>query len=146
MLYLVARLDLLVTRSRSLKEKRAVVQRLKARLSHRLAASVSEVDHQEVHQRTALGVALIVHRATSARNALALMRAMIDDDPGLTLLEVRSHLGRLEDEGRASWERIDPAEPTAGAVGRPSGAAESEWMREEPDDEYFGEQARGDRA
>ena len=46
MFYGVARLEVLVPQSRSLKDKRAVVQRLRDRLSGRLGLAVAEVDHR----------------------------------------------------------------------------------------------------
>ena len=138
--YLVARFDMLVTQGRSLKEKRAVVQRLKARLAQRLTASVSEVDHQDVHQRTALGMALVVHRDSSGREALAAARGVIEQEPSVTVLEVRFYLGKLEDDSRATWQ--DLGTPAGGAGSghlEDSGAfdPDSDSDEPDPDDEFF---------
>ncbi|MGH9355407.1 MAG: DUF503 domain-containing protein [Terriglobia bacterium] len=43
----------------SLKEKRAVLRRLMARLRARFNVAIAEMDHQEAWQRTALGVVSI---------------------------------------------------------------------------------------
>ncbi|MGG5252908.1 DUF503 domain-containing protein [Neobacillus sp. SM06] len=43
----------------SLKEKRAVLQRIITRLKQRYNVSVSEMDHQDVWQRTKIGIAVI---------------------------------------------------------------------------------------
>lgn len=53
------RIEVLVPGAQSLKDKRQVVRSLKERIRHRTQASVAEVDHQDLWQRAALGVALV---------------------------------------------------------------------------------------
>lgn len=43
--------DLIIDRSESLKEKRAVIKPLIAELRRRFQLSVAEVDHQDLHRR-----------------------------------------------------------------------------------------------
>ncbi len=81
MYYGVARLELLITQSRSLKEKRAVLHRIRDRLESRFRVSVSEVDHQDLWQRAALGVAVVAQTMESARNALQAVRREAESDP-----------------------------------------------------------------
>jgi uncharacterized protein YlxP (DUF503 family) len=52
-------LELHLPASHSLKEKRSVVNRVKERVRTRFNASVAEVDHQDLWQRAALGVAVV---------------------------------------------------------------------------------------
>jgi uncharacterized protein len=56
----IARFELfLVSQPHSLKEKRAILNRVKAHLRNRLPISVAEVDFQEVWQRAGLGICCI---------------------------------------------------------------------------------------
>ena len=98
MYYAVARLEFLVPGSRSLKEKRAVLNRLKARLQERFHVSVAEVDFQDLWQRAALGVAVVVSEISSGENALAAIRREAESDPRVQILELRTHVARLGDE------------------------------------------------
>ncbi len=52
-------LDLHLPASHSLKAKRSVINHVKERLRTRFNASVAEVDHQDLWQRAALGVAVV---------------------------------------------------------------------------------------
>jgi uncharacterized protein YlxP (DUF503 family) len=54
-----ARAEFHIPGASSLKAKRSVVQGLKQRIATRYAVSVAEVDHQDLWQRAALGVAVI---------------------------------------------------------------------------------------
>ena len=51
--------DLHIPQSRSLKAKRAVVRPIVDGLRHRFKVSVAEVDHHDLWQRAAIGVAVI---------------------------------------------------------------------------------------
>ena len=56
----VARFELfLVTQPHSLKQKRSIVNRVKAHLRNKLEVSISEVDFQDVWQRCAIGLACV---------------------------------------------------------------------------------------
>lgn len=55
----VLRLDLHLHGVHSLKEKRSVVRRLLARCRNRYPVSAAEVGHQDLWQRTLLGIALV---------------------------------------------------------------------------------------
>ena len=52
-------LDLHLPYAHSLKEKRTSIRRLKDRLRHRFNVSVSELSHQELWQRSRLGIVSI---------------------------------------------------------------------------------------
>lgn len=52
-------LDLMVYESRSLKDKRRVIQSIKSMLRSRFEVSVAETDHADSHKRCTLGVAIV---------------------------------------------------------------------------------------
>src|SRR5262249_62021520 len=53
------RIELHIPAATSLKDKRSVVRGLKDRIRQRALAAVAEVDHQDLWQRAALGVAVV---------------------------------------------------------------------------------------
>lgn len=55
----IVRIELFIPGSQSLKDKRQVIRSLKDRLRERLHAAVAEVDHHELWQRAALGLAVV---------------------------------------------------------------------------------------
>jgi uncharacterized protein YlxP (DUF503 family) len=55
----VLTLDIQLPYAHSLKEKRAVLQKVRARLRARFNVAVAELDHQDVWQRATLGVVSI---------------------------------------------------------------------------------------
>jgi uncharacterized protein len=99
----VARLELMVAQSRSLKEKRAVLHRIRDRLESRFRISVSEVDYQDLWQRAALGVALVAHSEESARNALQAVRREIESDPRLCVTEFACRVESFQAEDGDRW-------------------------------------------
>ena len=98
MYYAVGRLDLQIPASQSLKEKRSVVARLKGRVAQRLHCSVAEVDHQDLLQRCALGVAFVVSGPSAGANALEAVRREIEEDPRVWVLDFTTHIAALGDE------------------------------------------------
>lgn len=55
----VLRADLHLHGVQSLKEKRGIVQKLLARCRNRFPVSAAEVDHQDLWQRTLLGIVIV---------------------------------------------------------------------------------------
>jgi uncharacterized protein len=102
MFYGVARLEVLVPQSRSLKDKRAVVQRLRDRLSGRLGLAVAEVEYQDLWQRAAIGVAVVALSEQSARNALQAARREAEADPRAEILGCEILVEAFA--GRSDWE------------------------------------------
>ena len=62
----------------SLKEKRAVLRRIKDRSRSRHNVSVAEVDHQDLHQRATLGFAAVSHSENDLRQLFERLRDEID--------------------------------------------------------------------
>ncbi len=74
----IVRLELHLPASRSLKDKRQVVRSLKDRIRERAQAAVAEVDHQDLWQRAALGVAVVAGDGGQARERLQLVRGLVE--------------------------------------------------------------------
>jgi len=109
MFYGIARLEFLVPHSQSLKEKRAVVNRVKGRLESRYHLAVAEVGFQDLWQRAAVGFALVAQSAESARNGLQAARREAEQEPRLEILDFRVRVGAFDD----FWEE-GPEEPGGG--------------------------------
>ena len=86
----VARFDLHIPQSGSLKEKRAVLRPVVERVRNRLHVSVAEVDHQDLWQRAAVGVTCVSASSDQCRKVLQ---------------EVEKVLGRASLEGAEVTER-----------------------------------------
>jgi uncharacterized protein YlxP (DUF503 family) len=67
--------------AQSLKDKRAVLQRIMTRLKHKFNISVSEIDHQDVWQRTTLGIVAITSSKQATERELLNSLKMIDSFP-----------------------------------------------------------------
>ncbi len=74
------RVELHIPEARSLKDKRAVVRSLKDRLWSRYKVSVAEVDHQDLWQRAALGVAIVGRDYATVDDVLASVRSICDGE------------------------------------------------------------------
>ncbi len=74
----IVRIELFLPSSGSLKDKRSIVRGLKDRIRQRVGASVAEVDHQDLWQRAALGVAVVAGAAGQARELLQSVRRIVE--------------------------------------------------------------------
>lgn len=74
----VLRLDLHLHGVHSLKEKRGVVRRLLARCRNRYPVSAAEVGHQDLWQRSLLGIAIV----SSSESVIAPILDRLEDDLG----------------------------------------------------------------
>ncbi len=59
MLVGVARLELFLPETHSLKQKRQILRKIMGRTSEKFGVNVAEVDHQDLWQRAALGFAVV---------------------------------------------------------------------------------------
>ena len=83
----IVRIELHLPGSRSLKDKRSVVQGLKERIRHRVRAAVAEVDHQDLWQRAALGVAVVSGDRRQVDEQLQSVRNLVQATHGAELLD-----------------------------------------------------------
>lgn len=70
MFVLAVELDLRIPQARSLKDKRQVVASLLELSRRRFGVSAAEVDHQELHQRATLAMAVVASSARQAEEVL----------------------------------------------------------------------------
>ncbi len=83
-----AQFSLHVPEAQSLKEKRAVLQRIKARVRQRFNVSIAEVDHHDVWGTVTLAVATVTNDAAHAHSVLEkVVRAIETDRPDLELFD-----------------------------------------------------------
>jgi uncharacterized protein YlxP (DUF503 family) len=75
------RVRLLIRESRSLKDKRQVVQSIKARLRNQFNVSVAEVEAQENRQLAVLGVAMVSNETAPVRAAFDQIVAALRSHP-----------------------------------------------------------------
>ncbi|MFI5370361.1 MAG: DUF503 domain-containing protein [Candidatus Eisenbacteria bacterium] len=74
----VVRIELHLPASRSLKDKRRVIQSLKERIRQRVHAAVAEVEYQDLWQRAALGVAVVSGEAHQVDEMLQAVRDLVN--------------------------------------------------------------------
>jgi hypothetical protein len=83
----IVRIELHIPGAASLKDKRSVVQSLKERIRSRIHASVAEVDHQDLWQRAALGVAVVSGESRQVDELLQVVRNLVNGTHGAELLD-----------------------------------------------------------
>lgn len=83
----VVRIELHLPGCRSLKDKRSIVRSLKDRLRARLNAAVAEVEHQDLWQRAALGVAVVSGESHHVDEQLEAVRHQVDGTHGAELID-----------------------------------------------------------
>ena len=66
----VARYDLFIPMSASLKDKRQVLRSVTQTIQRKFNVAISEVDHQELWQRAALGVSCVAESGSHCRKVL----------------------------------------------------------------------------
>jgi uncharacterized protein YlxP (DUF503 family) len=79
----VGRFELFIPASGSLKDKRAVVRSVTQSVARKFNVSIAEVDHQDLWQRSALGVSCVSESMSHCRKVLqevekAMARAALD--------------------------------------------------------------------
>ncbi|SDG99266.1 hypothetical protein SAMN05192534_101253 [Alteribacillus persepolensis] len=70
-----------IYQAQSLKEKRAVLKSITARLKQKLNVSVAEMDYQNLWQRTAISIVAVNHERTMVEKELHTALDMIDSMP-----------------------------------------------------------------
>lgn len=83
----IVRIEIHIPAAGSLKDKRSVVHGLKERIRARVHAAVAEVDHQDLWQRAALGVAVVSGENHQVTEQLDAVRRLVEGAPGAELLD-----------------------------------------------------------
>ena len=76
----------------SLKAKRQVLSSLKARLVQKFNVSVAEVDHQDLWQRTTIGIACVANETRYVNQVFDQVLKVIRSYPRLELLDSKIEL------------------------------------------------------
>ncbi|WP_077211563.1 DUF503 domain-containing protein [Bacillus dakarensis] len=86
----LAAFECLIYDAHSLKEKRAVLQRVMTRLKQKFNVSVSEVDFQDVWQRTKIAIVVVTSSQVSTETELQHALRFIDSFPEIerTITEI----------------------------------------------------------
>jgi len=83
----IVRIELHLPGSTSLKDKRSIVRGLKDRIRDRVHAAVAEVDHQDLWQRAALGVAVVSGENHQVTEMLDSVRRLVEGTFGAELID-----------------------------------------------------------
>jgi uncharacterized protein YlxP (DUF503 family) len=97
MLVALTRFDLRIPGCGSLKEKRHVVKTLSAGIRSKFNVSVAEVDHHELWQRTAIGVAAVARETYHARKVMHEVERFIERHPGVETIEAELSIHAADD-------------------------------------------------
>jgi uncharacterized protein len=89
--------DLVLGNVHSLKEKRSVVRPIIADLAKRYAVSVAEVDHQDLHRRSSIGVAVVGGDRAHVVDVLDQAERRVASRPEIELTSARRVLRTTED-------------------------------------------------
>lgn len=73
--------ELIIYDAQSLKEKRAVLQRLQSRLKQKFNVSVAEVDHQDLWQRTTIAIVTVSSARVVVEKELQRALQFVDSFP-----------------------------------------------------------------
>jgi hypothetical protein len=98
MLVALCRFDLRVPGCTSLKEKRHVVKTLTASLRQRFNVAVAEVDHQDLWQRTAIGVSAVSGERHRLTKVMHQVERHVEGFPGVELIDAEVSLHSPDDE------------------------------------------------
>ncbi|MDF0642878.1 MAG: DUF503 domain-containing protein [Nitrospira sp.] len=88
----ICTVELFISDSRSLKDKRRVLLRLKDRLHGQFNLSVAEVDGQDLWQKTVLGLACVTNEGRHANQVLDQALNLIQNDPAVELIQSKVEL------------------------------------------------------
>lgn len=84
-----AECEFLISTAHSLKEKRAVLQRMLTRTKQKFNVSISELDHQDVWQRTCIGIVTIASQKDAAERELANAIRYLESNPEWECIEIK---------------------------------------------------------
>jgi uncharacterized protein YlxP (DUF503 family) len=85
-------LDILLGDVHSLKQKRSLVKPVLADVRKRFAVSVAEAGHQDLHQRTLIGVAVVAAAGEHVRDVLDSCERYVASRPEFELLSAHRRL------------------------------------------------------
>lgn len=78
-----AEVECIIYHSHSLKQKRSVLKRLIAKIRKDFNVSISEIDYQDLWQRTKIGIAIVANERKYAEKVMQEVFKLLDHDPAL---------------------------------------------------------------
>ena len=84
-----AECEFIIPTAHSLKEKRAVLQRMLTRTKQKFNVSISELDHQDVWQRTCIGIVAIASDKLAAERELQHAIRYLESNPEWECMEIK---------------------------------------------------------
>lgn len=93
----VLEFDLLLGEVFSLKQKRAVIRPLIAELKRAYAVSVAEVEHQDLHRRAGIAVAVVAGDPGHVTDVLDTVERQVSGHPEFSLVSSRRRLRGPDD-------------------------------------------------
>jgi len=83
----IANIEIHIPESGSLKSKRHFLKRIKDRVRNRFNVSIAEVDHNDLWQRTTLGVSVVTNEQQFANQVLSQVVEFISQEQGIQILD-----------------------------------------------------------
>jgi uncharacterized protein YlxP (DUF503 family) len=83
----LANIDIHIPESGSLKSKRHLVKRIKDRVKNKFNVSIAEVGHNDLWQRTTIGVSVVANDKKFANQVLSKVVEQINKENGLQILD-----------------------------------------------------------
>lgn len=83
-----AEIEFMIHNSHSLKEKRAVLQRMITRTKQKYNVSIAEIDHQNVWQRTKLGIVSISSSKQNVEHEINNALSYLQSNPEWEMLDI----------------------------------------------------------
>ena len=96
--YGVGRMELHIPHSRSLKDKRSVMNSLKNRLADRARVAIIDAGPQDFWQRGSLGLCSVAREESQIRNTLASLLRVVESDDRVIVLTYQTRIGSMDDE------------------------------------------------
>jgi len=84
-----AECSFIIPMAASLKDKRAVLRRMIDRVKNGYNVSISELDHQDLWQRTTLGVVAVASSAEAAEREIRRVQKFLESNPEWELTEIQ---------------------------------------------------------
>lgn len=84
-----AECEYIIPTAHSLKEKRAVLQRMLTRTKQKFNVSISEIDHQDTWQRTCIGIVTIASDKVAAEREMMHAIRYLDSNPEWESIDIR---------------------------------------------------------
>lgn len=93
----LARFEIHIPESSSLKDKRSIIKSMIKRTEKRLNVSISEVEYHDLWQRSAIGAAVVGESEATVKRGLDLIGAELERDYGAEITSVEKKVISFDD-------------------------------------------------